>query len=299
MNSRLNPEKQLEPPRSYIHVGSFNQPGDSHSSTPKIQPSIYFTHLDRGLARIYQCIRTSAGNDVLLLFVFFSLRVSKNALQTAIAWTSTPHVVGLEHSTRSNKHLVKWIWRLESSSKEMLSTLAQIRAILRLRGSLGVYQSLKRLVREQVTLRHERGSEPGTTGSFIDTATTFAQLLFMLSFYLADNVNVLSGRKVLRFSPATRAKLVSWSLRSWVLYTGMVLARLLARNRDPNSEEAARGWWRQLWPSLVAFIMAVNNSAENSPLNDLTVSLLGLYLSVLKMKDVWRDSAVIGNSCVN
>jgi hypothetical protein len=303
MNPELNPEQQPEPPSSYIHVGGFNQPGHSRSSTPKTQLSTYCTHLDRGLARIYQCINASAGNDVLLLFVFFLLRVSKNLLQTlketAIAWPSTPPKARLRHATQSNKHLVKWICRLEDSSKEMLSTIAQVRAILRLRGSLGVYQSIKRLVREQVMLRHERGSEPGTARSFIDTATAFAQLLFMLSFYLADNVNVLSVRKVLRFSPATRTKLASWSLRSWVLYTGTALARLLAQNHDPESEEATRRWRRQLWLSLVAFIIAVNNSAENSPLNDMTVLLLGLYLSGLKMKGVWRDSTVITNSCVN
>jgi hypothetical protein len=38
------------------------------------------------------------------------------------------------------------------------------------------------------------------------------------------------------------------------------------------------------------FSIALHNSIDNSPLNDITISLLGFYQSGSRMKNLWHDS---------
>lgn len=251
--------------------------------------------VDRSLTRIRHCIRYRADNDAMLLFGFYATRLSSNLLENAgrvalvLSLLPSKGLV-LKLFTRFADPLARRLFRVSKSSRAAQGMLAEVRAFGRLWGSIGVYHSIKRLAQTQTTSNTGAASLRGHARKYVCIGVEVVQSFLMLLFFLGDNASLLSRRNVLPLSSNTRAKVARWSLRSWALYTGIILFRVVIERPPSEDDESNLGWRKQLRRSLAWFLIAMHNSAATGPLNDFIVSLLGFYASASKVEDLWQNS---------
>ncbi|CAH0041647.1 unnamed protein product [Clonostachys solani] len=275
-------------------------PPSHHSETPEhgtrivSRPYDVAMHLDEWMIRAYGCIGSRASQTTVLVFLLYSARLTSNLLETiaegAMTVKSAPSLKGRRcaHLARTAGRLGTFALSLAQCSRQALGTIAQALAFGRLWGLLGVYFSLKQLVQPRASpnLSGDQKKRP-----YLENIFKTAQLIFLTCYFAADNVSFLSGRKILAIPPSTRKSLSRWSLRSYALCIAVDIARLITQRLRIGGETAPGSWRNQFLTTLAMFSIALHNSIDNSPLNDITISLLGFYQSGSRMKNLWHDSS--------
>lgn len=283
---------------------------------------------DAFIQHLFRCVQTRAGADVVLLFLCYTARLTGSALESlsrtalrhsarklvALAFQLPPSTTVVLSSTPAPP-AATFALQLAARFKALTGLLSEWRMMNRLFGLLGLYFSAKKLIaqslakskndpeKKELSLPSSKSSEER-----FDTILSYAQIIALISYQFTENVAYLSSKKVLGFSPATQAKLGRWSVRSWALYIGMELGRLLVeRSRktkavdatgkgvDPASK-AAHGRWAQEWRTSFSRNVAwapltVHWSIDNGPLSDLAVGLLAFYPASGYMRDLWKSNA--------
>ncbi|POR33834.1 Uncharacterized protein TPAR_05968 [Tolypocladium paradoxum] len=276
------------------------------------------SHADAFLSHLYRCLQTRAGADVVLLFLCYATRLSGSVLETlsrpvlrrsarrlvAMALKLPPATTVVLSSATPQPPLAAFALQLGGRFKAMAALVSETRTMGRLWGLLGLYFAAKKLILKSRAARQQKCAEksPEETQDaaehLFDTVVAYAQVVSLISYQACENMAYLSSKKVLPFSPATQGRLSLISVRSWGLYVGMELGRLLVeRSRKVTSGEAvkdaqwAAGWTKSFTRNLSWAPLTVHWSMRNGPLPDLAVSLLAAYPSTGAMMDLWRDTA--------
>lgn len=273
------------------------------------------SHTDAFLSHLHRAASTRAGADVVLLFLTYACRLSGAALEALSRSV-------LRHSAR---RLVALAFKLPPATTVVLSSapaplaatvaldlaarlraaagfLGEWRMMGRLWGLLGLYFAAKKLLVKSLSQSSEKDAEKDAatrSEQRFDTALAYAQTIALLSYQSAENIAFLSSKKVLGFSPATQAKLGRWSVRSWALYIGMELGRLLverARKSGGGGVAAKDAAWAREWRTdfsrnLAWAPLTVHWSIDNGPLSEMAIALLAFYPASGHMRDLWRSTA--------
>ncbi|VUC19773.1 unnamed protein product [Clonostachys rosea] len=265
----------------------------AHGTRTVSRPYDVAMHLDEWMIRAHGCIGSRSSQTTVLVFLLYSARLTSNLLETvaegAMAVKSAPSLKGgrCAHLARAAGRLGTFALSLAQCSRQALGTIAQALAFGRLWGLLGVYFSLKQLIqpRPSPNVSGDQKKRP-----YVENTFKIAQLIFLTCYLATDNVSFLSGRKILAISPATRKSLSRWSLRSYALCIAVDIARLITQRLRIGGEAVPGSWRNQFLATLAMFSIALHNSIDNSPLYDITISLLGFLQSGSRMKNLWQDS---------
>ncbi|PNY19959.1 Uncharacterized protein TCAP_07435 [Tolypocladium capitatum] len=276
------------------------------------------SHADAFLSRLYRCMQTRAGADVVLLFLCYASRLTGSVLETlsgpvlqrsarrlvAMAFKLPPATAVVLSSTTPQPPLAAFALRLGGRFKAMAALLSETRTMGRLWGLLGLYFAAKKLILKSRAAKQQKGLEKSADKTqdaaehVFDTLVAYAQVISLISYQAAENIAYLSSKKVLPLSPATQGRLSLISVRSWALYVAMELGRLLVeRERKVSAAAAAKdvqwaaGWTKAFTRNLAWAPLTMHWSMRNGPLPDLAVSLLASYPSTGAMMDLWRETA--------
>lgn len=294
----------LPPPSKKAPVGAILAP------TP--------SRVDAFISHLYRCMQTRAGADVVLLFLCYASRLGGSVLETlsrpvlqhsarrlvTMAFKLPPATTVVLSSATPQPPLAAFALRLGGRFKALAALLSETRTMGRLWGLLGLYFAAKKLILKSRAAKQQKGSEKSAEKTqdaaedLFDTIVAYAQVISLISYQASENIAYLSSKKVLPFSPATQGRLGLISVRSWGLYVGMELGRLLVeRSRKVSSGAAAKdaqwaaGWTKSFTRNLSWAPLTVHWSMRNGPLPDLAVSLLAAYPSTGAMMDLWRETA--------
>lgn len=265
------------------------------------------TRADALLSHIHRCVQTRAGTDVVLLWLTYASRLSANLIEhVALPKAASTGLLKVALSLsaiafRPGSATAALALQLAARLRALSAVLGEIRIFNRLWGLLGLYFAAKGAVAKARAAKAEGAAE--STDVTFDTVLSYAQLTALVSYQAAENAAYLSSKKILGFSPQMQAKLGKWSVRSWGLYIGMELAKLMIERsrRVPlkaytaeKVEEEKK--WRVNWSTeflrtLAWAPLTVNWSVNEQFLSDTTISALAFYPSMGMMKDLWRSTA--------
>lgn len=270
------------------------------------------SHADALVARLFRCLQTRAGTDVVLMFVCYFSRFTGAALES-LSRTALRH---------SAQRLVAMAFKLPPSTTVVLSSapappaaafalqlggqfkalaglLGEMRTMGRLWGLVGLYFSLKNLVlKARAGKSDEEKKQSVTAAQRFDTLVSWIQVLVLIVYQGSENLALLGSKKVLNIKPVNQGKLALLSVRCWGTYVGMELGRLLIeRSRKIRSGEAVQdaawavGWNKSFLRNLAWAPLTINWSIPNGPLPDIMIGLFGLYPSSSMLIDLWRANA--------
>lgn len=281
--------------------------------------------LDGFLCQLHRCMQSRAGTDVVLLFVCYACRlggsllevVSRSLIQrsarrlVALALRLPPHVTVVLSSALEQDSVAAFSLRLAERLKAISALLSEARTIGRLWGLLGLYLSAKKLLAKAsaAKLRAQEGEKTVRVGEekprdrvdpLVDAIVAYAQITALVVFQASENVAYLSKRKIIPCSAATQARLSLLSVRSWGLYIGMELGRLLVeRSRKMNGHNGAESAQKKAWTAewkkdflrnLAWAPLTMHWGTRQGLLPDLFVSLLAIFPSTGLMMDLWREN---------
>lgn len=318
------PTAEMEMDAAPISSLPSGQPIDSSAPPPPPPKKIPMSdllaagtsNLDAFLARLHRCAQTRAGADVILFFLTYATRLSGNLLETlsraalrnsasklvALALQLPPSTMVTFTSAPIASPVISIALRLAARLKAAAAMLSEVRTFGRLWGLLGLYFAAKKLLlsRKAAKEQEEKNSDEAAESRF-DTFVAAAQILSLISFQASENVVYLTSKKILNYSPSTTAKLTRWSSRSWALYVGIELARLLiVRQRrvaaaggylTAKDAEWSAGWKKDFLRNLAWSPITVHYSFDIGLLNDLAISALAFYPGASAMKELWEANA--------
>lgn len=204
--------------------------------------------------------------------------------------------------------IVSLALQLAARLKAAAATLGEIRTFGRLWGLLGLYFAGKRLLQSrQAAASADKGEKSDLGSSFerqFDFFVRAAQIIALVNWQATENVAYLASRKIIGVAPATQAKLGRWSVRSWALYTGMELGRLLIERQRRVSRSGAEvkaeaeylrwqdGWKTEFMRTLAWWPITVHYSVGgDGVLSDMGVSALAFIPAVSQMRETWNATA--------
>lgn len=273
--------------------------------------------IDALLARLHRCLQTRAGADVVLLFLTYFTRLTGAVLEDlargalrhnarkliSLALTLPPSTT----VTFSNKVVASPFaalgLALSARLKAMSGVLTEVRTFGRLFGLLGLYFAAKKFIMSRLAPADPEKNQDAKAERTFDTLVSAAQIISLISFQATENVAYLASKKVLPFTPATQGKLAQWSVRSWAMYIGMELGRLLVdRQRRVSAAggklttkdaEWSANWKKEFTGNLAWAPLTIHWSTlpKGLGLNELAVSLLAFYPACGAMKDLWKANA--------
>ena len=288
------------------------------------------SYADAFLARLHRIASTRAGADSVLFFLTYLTRLSGNLLETGsraalrnsanklvATALQLPPATALSFVSSSPRPvaspIVSIALQLSARLKAAAALLGEVRTFGRLWGLLGLYFAARKL------LLQSRGASGGGGGGDddpekkridgnnsgerqFDFLVSTAQIVTLVNFQAAENLVYLASRSVLGMSPSTQAKLARWSVRSWALYVGMELGRLLVERQRRVSAAAgggltakdaewSAGWKKEFIRNLAWMPITVHYSLDGSLLSDLAVSALAFIPASSQMKELWESTA--------
>lgn len=284
---------------------------------------------DAFLAHLHRCASTRAGADTILFFLTYLTRLSGNILETAsraALRNSANKLVALalqlppatavsfvsESPRRVASPIVSLALQLAARLKAAAATLGEIRTFGRLWGLLGLYFAGKKLLQSRQAAvafdgDEKNKSDMGSSSSFerqFDFFVRLAQIIALVNWQATENVAYLASRKIVGVAPATQARLGRWSVRSWALYTGMELGRLLIeRQRRVSRSGGAQvkaeaeylkwqdGWKTEFMRTLAWWPITVHYSVGDGMLSDMGISALAFIPAVSQMRETWNATA--------
>jgi hypothetical protein len=119
----------------------------------------------------------------------------------------------------------------------------------------------------------------------------FCQAVALLVYHICDHAIFFSKHKIIKLSSATTAVLTRWSLRSFAINTIMAVVRVVAQ-RVRSRGAVDKNWKKSLVRTSAILIIAVNNALPKGPLNELTLSILGVLGSGILAQGIWEKNAL-------
>lgn len=282
------------------------QPEQASAGAPQ---KAWPARVDAFLAHVQRCLQTRAGADVVLLFLCYASRLGGSLLETlcrpvlrlsarrlvAAAFKLPPATTVVLSATAPRPPLAALGLRLGGRLKALSAMLSETRTVGRLWGLLGLYFAAKRLVARSCG-GEKAGDEKDEPDGAVDALVAYAQVLSLVVFQAAENVAYLSSRKILPCAPATQGRLSLLSVRSWGVYVGLELGRLLAeRSRRPRRDAAWAADWRKSFTRNLAWApLTAHWGTPGGLLPDVVVSLLAAYPATGSMCDLWEKTARLG-----
>ncbi|KAM4063517.1 peroxin 11C [Hirsutella rhossiliensis] len=310
------PPQSDEPPVAPMPSGSILDPSPSPAKGPPSVAAVVAaapSRADAFLAHLQRCLQTRAGADVVLLFLCYASRLGGSLLETlsrpilrlsarrlvAAAFKLPPATTVIMSATTPHPPLAALGLRLGGRFKALSAMLSETRTVGRLWGLLGLYFAAKRLVLKScASSRQSDEKAPDDADGIFDAVVAYAQVISLVVFQAAENVAYLSSKKILPFPPATQGRLALISVRSWGLYIGMELGRLLVeRSRKASSGAGtkdaawAADWTKSFTRNLAWAPLTVHWGTPNGLLPDIMVSLLAAYPATGSMLDLWQQTA--------
>lgn len=267
------------------------------------------------LSHLHRVVQARSGNDLTLLWLTYASHLSADILNLlANPVAHLPPSLLTSKLARPLLLLSRLLLKPGSLSavvavqlaarlKALATTLSEVRIFARLWGLLGIYFGAKSAIEKrnaQIAADPEAASSPEAR---FDAFVNFTQLAALVSYQSLENISYLSSRKIIPLSPYLTGRLGKWSVRSWMVYIGLELGKLLVdrarhvpkRAYDAESvreEKTYQKEWRKEFLRTLAWApLTVNWSLEQPVLPSLAVSAFAFYPSMGMMKDLWQAKA--------
>lgn len=249
--------------------------------------------IDAFLAHLHRCLQTPAGIDTVLLFVGYSSRLASALLTSAPSTTLQASARALLANlvTDAAKIPNPNTTQVARSLRTLSDLMSEFRMFTRLWSLLGLYFSLKGLVRKELAGQGAR------QGAF-DRAVPWLQVGSCVALQVLENGAYLAMKGVLPWKRATIMRAFAWSSRFFAAYVGLELGKLVVekirRERGEVAEKEAdwrAQWNRSLVKSLAWAPLTVHWSLEKGLVGDMAVGALATIPGVIGMSKLWRDTA--------
>lgn len=274
-------------------------------------------NIDAFLTHLHRCMQTPTGIDTVLLFVGYTARLTANILDTtsrsaiessvhkliALAFSLPPNTTFLLASAPRAAPLAAIAIKLASRLRALSALLSESRTFLRSWALLGIYLWGKGLLAPLAQSRKSSTEEDGVTSETIaaekfDKTIAVTQFTAIAMFQVLENAYFLSSKGVFGLSPAQQSKAAKWSVRSWMVFVGLELGRLLVerhRKQDGNIQSAEHQAWKETWRRTVirnlAWAPLTVHWSFNGYLSDTAVSALGSVPGIIGIRQLWKDTA--------
>jgi hypothetical protein len=262
---------------------------------------------DAFLSHLHRVVQTRSGNDLTLLWLTYTSNLTGDLLnliaQPPAAATNNAILRTILSLTgvilRPGSLPAAVALQLAARFKALAGTLSEVRVFGRLWGLLGIYFGAKAAAEK----RRAAGSKGASPDARFDAFISHAQLISLVVYQSLENLSYLSNRKVIPLSPYLTGRLGKWSVRSWMVYIGLELGKMLVERakRVPNraydaeavkeEKEWRTNWHKEFLRTLAWAPLTVNWSVEQPFLPSLAVSALAFYPSMGMMKDLWKAKA--------
>ncbi|KAK0384905.1 hypothetical protein NLU13_7384 [Sarocladium strictum] len=262
---------------------------------------------DDFLCHLNRVVQTRSGHDLTLLWLSYSSNFAADLLNLLAQPPTAAKNNAILRTILSVTELVirpgslpaALALQFAARLKAFTGTLAEIRIFARLWGLLGLYFGAKAAAEK----RRAAAAAGASPDARFDTVISHAQLVSLVTYQALENISYLSSRKVIPLSPYLTGRLGKWSVRSWMVYIGLELGKLLVerakrvpnRAYDAESVKKEKEWranWRKEFLRTLAWApLTVNWSCEQPFLPSLAVSALAFYPSMGMMRDLWRAKA--------
>ncbi|KAH8170704.1 peroxin 11C [Sarocladium implicatum] len=267
------------------------------------------------LSHLHRVVQSRGGNDITLLWLTYTSHLSADLLSLlANPVAHLPAPLLTSKAARPLLLLSRLLLKpgtlpaavtlqLAARLKAFAVTLSEVRIFARLWGLLGIYFGAKAAIDKR---KAQIAADPAAANSpeaRFDSYVNIAQLVTLVAYQALENVAYLSARKVIPLSPYLTGRLGKWSVRSWMVYIGLELGKLLVdrarhvpkRAYDAESvkeeKEWQKNWSRDFLRTLAWAPLTVNWSLEQPVLPSLAVSAFAFYPAMGMMKDLWQSKA--------
>ncbi|KFA65479.1 hypothetical protein S40285_00504 [Stachybotrys chlorohalonatus IBT 40285] len=307
VDAPVAPPQQQPPP---LPSDSTKAPAQQQSVGGALAAAPY--KVDAFIAHLFRCIQSRSHTDAVLMFFGYSCHLagavldagSRASLQhaarklVALAFQLPPSTTVVLTSTPTPP-LTALALKLAARLKAMAALISEMRTMGRLLSLFTLYMAGRSLLLRQTQKPAKDESEAARAERRFDTAVSCAQVAALISHAVNENVVLLSTKKVLSLNPATQKKMALRSVRSWAVYVGLEIGKLLverARRGGTGAaaqDEAATALWRKnLINNLSWAPLTVNWSlASGGPLHEILICLFAMVPATNGMVDLWRQTA--------
>ncbi|KAL2202691.1 hypothetical protein CC79DRAFT_1165178 [Sarocladium strictum] len=261
---------------------------------------------DAFLSHVSRVVQTRSGNDLTLLWLTYGSNFTADILNLVaappVAATNNAVLRAILSLTglilRPGSLPAAFALKFAARLKAFAGTLSEVRIFARLWGLLGIYMGAK----AAAAARRDPKAASSPDARF-NTIISHAQLISLVIYQSLENISYLSSRKVIPLSPYLTGRLGKWSVRSWMVYIGLELGKMLTERarRVPNraydaesvkeEKEWRKNWHTEFLRTLAWAPLTVNWSVEQPFLPALATSTLAFYSASGMMKDLWRAKA--------
>ncbi|KAH6664377.1 hypothetical protein F5X68DRAFT_217791 [Plectosphaerella plurivora] len=275
-------------------------------------------NIDAFLTHLHRCMQTPSGIDTVLLLVGYSARLSANILDAAsrsaiessvhrliaLAFSLPPNTTFLLASAPRAAPLAAIAIKLATRLRALSALLSESRTFLRSWALLGVYLWGKGLLLPLLSARKSAGEKDDamtaekTAAEKLDRTIAFAQFSSIAVFQALENAYFLSSKGVFGLSPAQQGKAARWSVRSWMVFVGLELGRLIIerhRKQGEDVQSAEHKAWKETWRRTLirnlAWAPLTVHWSFNGYLSDTAISALGTVPGIIGIRQLWKDTA--------
>ncbi|KAH7361391.1 hypothetical protein B0T11DRAFT_278861 [Plectosphaerella cucumerina] len=296
-------------------------PAPKSSQPPSVPISLLLAavpgNIDAFITHLHRCMQTPSGIDTVLLLVGYTARLSANILDAAsrsaiessvhkliaLAFSLPPNTTFLLASAPRAAPLAAIAIKLATRLRALSALLSESRTFLRSWALLGVYLWGKGLLfqpssRSKTAEKDDATTAEDTAAEKLDRTIALAQFTSIALFQVLENAYFLSSKGVFGLSPAQQGKAARWSVRSWMVFVGLELGRLVVehhRKRGEDLQSAEHKAWKQTWRRTLvrnlAWAPLTVHWSFNGYLSDTAISALGTVPGIIGIRQLWQDTA--------
>lgn len=299
-------------------------PPVSISALIKAAPS----SIDGFIAHLLRCLETRAGADTVLFFLCYAARLAAAvldgsaraalrqssqrlvALATKLPPSATVTLSGPLGAT-PGAALASAAIRFAAKLKTFSGLLTDVRTFGRLWGLLGLYFAAKRFIAARLAVKDaapadEKQKKQDFAASSVGLTFTAVKLATIIFFQATENITYLASKNVVGLNPATTGKIAGWSVRAFMYYVHIEVARGLIERALRVSDARGRGvsaaaedpawdaaWKRDFFRNLAWSPLTLHWATDLGPLklNELAISAFALWPACGQLRDLWRSTA--------
>lgn len=285
--------------------------------------------VDAFLARLLRCLETRAGADTVLFLLCYAARLAAAVLDgsaRAVLRQSSQRLVDLATKlppsatvtftgplgALPSAALASAAIRLAAKLKTFSVLLTDVRTFGRLWGLLGMYFGAKRFLMSRIAAskapatdeKKSQAQDFNTTS--VGTFFTAIKLATIIFFQATENITYLASKNVVGLAPTTTGTIARWSVRAFMYYVHIEVARGLIERAMRVADARGRGvsaatedpawdasWKRDFFRNLAWSPLTLHWAMDLGPLklNELAIAAFGLYPACGQMRDLWRSTA--------
>ncbi|CAL3966409.1 hypothetical protein PZA11_003071 [Diplocarpon coronariae] len=252
---------------------------------------VYLSKTDQTLSRLSNILASPSQTDALLLTIGYSSllvssllanislpRIRLQALSLIEKAINLP--LGKPLSISTSEFLPSLLLITSQRLKAFSALISDFRIFVRLWGLVSLY-----------TWGRSTWTQGG--GDSIARGIAAAQVLINIAFQSLENGAYLASKGVLGWSGEKQGRAWVWSSRFWAAHVGLEFVRLgrerVVRGKGGKKEE--EGWWRELVVNAAYAPLTIHWSLKKGLMSELWVGVFGSVVGVVKMREIWRQSA--------